>query len=268
MRITILGCGPAGLMAAQAVQDASHSTGESHMLTIVSRKRKSPMYGAQYLHRPIPNITPMYAREVKYTLRGYADDYRRKVYGTLWDGKVSPEDLTEQHQAWDIRATYDMLWSFYEYGINDMQIDPFVVKNMLDNDQADLIISTIPRALMCHMGHAFGATEIWAAGDDPEQGLDISQMYGCPEGHVICNGEDSPAWYRMSRVFGRTTVEWPGALSSVPVATAARVRKPTTHDCDCWKDEPIMFSGRYGEWSKGVLSHETYFNVYKELGGR
>jgi hypothetical protein len=254
-------------MTAQAVVDAVSNTGVEHHLAILSRKRKSQLFGAQYLHAPIPGITPMDAVQVHYTLQGDADDYKRKVYGALWDGTVSPEDLSEEHLAWDIRATYDILWDRFQDQIQDVEVDGLGLKRVLD-DGADLVISTIPRPALCHMGHAFGVTEVWAAGDAPSQGINIGRTYRCPEGHVFCNGEDNPAWYRMSRVFGHTTVEWPGALRNVPVSTAARVRKPTKHDCNCWDDAPVLFSGRYGEWSKGVLSHESYFNTYNKLGGK
>lgn len=263
MKILVLGCGPAGLMAAQGAHDAG---GDDH-ITIISRKVKSRLYGAQYLHRPIPNFTTEPSIRIAYSLVGHADDYRRKVYGNLWDGTTSPEDLADEHQGWDIRATYDLLWDAWEGVIADADIDPVGFRSLLANEASkpDLVISTVPRPILCHQGHAFGATEVWAAGDSPDNGLDIGRMYRCPDGLVVCNGEDSPAWYRMSRVFGQTTVEWPGDLSAVPVKTAARVRKPTSTDCDCWSDVPVMFAGRYGEWAKGVLSHEAYFKSFNAV---
>ncbi len=280
MRVMVLGCGPAGLMAAQAVVDAKldSMSGEvirdlQHLVdsgefgvAVVSIKKQSPLYGAQYLHQPIPRITPHESHAVHYQMRGSTDDYRRKVYGKLWDGTVSPEDLEEEHQAWDLRRTYDRLWSLWQGSITDAEVDPVSLRNIINGDDApDLIINSIPRNLLCHAGHTFGATEIWAAGEAPEIGIRL--QYQCPPNMVVCNGEDNPAWYRMSNVFGRTTVEWPGDIAKVPVTTAARVRKPTRHDCDCWEDSPvpIMHVGRYGEWSKGVLSHTAYFKAYKKI---
>lgn len=273
MKVIILGSGPAGLMAAQAVVDAHTGNGRQNSLrmAIISRKQMSPLYGAQYLHQPIPRTTPADSEvTIQYRLDGDVDDYRRKVYGMQWSGTVSPEDLHEEHLGWDIRATYRNLWSRWASEITDGEVDPISFLRLLENDQPDLVISTIPRVALCHNEHSFGAMEVWAAGDAPDLGIRIP--YRCPENTVVCNGEDSPSWYRMSRVFGHTTVEWPGNIHRVPIDTAARVKKPTRHDCDCWNDMPVMFAGRYGRWEKGVLSHTAYYDtvqrVDERLGGR
>ena len=267
MIIVVLGSGPAGLMAAQGAADAfSHvaRSGNPLSLGIISHGDKSPLYGSQYLHEPIPGVTPDDSVVLGYQLRGNSDDYRRKVYGSMWIGTVSPEDLAEQHRAWDIRATYDLLWDKWSDALNAANIDPITMNRMLtDRRPPHLVINSIPRSALCHGGHVFGATEVWAAGDAPELGIYIP--YACPRNMVVCNGEDNPAWYRMSNVFGRTTVEWPGSIAKVPVTTAARVQKPTQHNCDCWSESSILHVGRYGEWSKGVLSHTAYHKAYNRV---
>lgn len=266
MRITVLGCGPAGLMAAHAVMMIGSEWGFEPDLAIFSRKVKSPLYGAQYLHRPIPGINCGEPRLVEYMLRGNPEDYKRKVYGSFWDGTVSPEDLGQQHRAWDIRAAYDDLWDAYHRRINDVELDAGGVV-ILKEQHSDVTINTIPRPAICYQGHAFSSTDITAAGDAPDLGITLAQSgYTCLDDTVICNGEESPSWYRMSRVFGHTTIEWPGKIDRVPINTAARVRKPLHHNCDCHDD--IIHVGRYGEWSKGVLSHTAYFNTYRELQRR
>lgn len=248
-------------MATQAVKDAMINNDVSGSVGIYSRKIKSPLYGAQYLHRPIPNFTPERSHLVDYMLHGDANDYRRKVYGNLWDGTVSAEELLESHRAWDIRATYDMLWDAWHPYITDGYIDTVWLMNMLASDKPDLVINSIPRPALCRAGHNFGSTNIWAAGDAPALGISIP--YRCIENTVVCDGTDNVAWYRMSNVFGHTTVEWPGSLTRVPVNTASVVQKPTSHNCDCWPE--FLHVGRYGEWAKGVLSHTAYFNTYKKI---
>lgn len=277
MRIAVLGCGPAGLMAAQGSLDALRQNWgrveAGSGIGIFSIANKSSIYGCQYLHKPIPHITPSGPRRVSYTMRGASGDYRRKVYGQMWSGTVSPEDLEGEHMAWDLREAYDILWDRWADEINNVVVDPVWLNEGLPESEPDLIINSIPRPELCYRGHPFGATEIWAAGDAPDLGIRLP--FQCPEDMVICNAEENPAWYRMSRVFGHTTVEWPGWLERVPVTTAARVRKPTAHPCDCWPDvhgAPIMHVGRYGRWEKGVLSHDAYFDAFKKvdemIGGR
>ena len=272
MKIVILGSGPAGLMAAEAAMNAHKYRGMPHDLdiAILSLGFKSPLYGCQYLHKPIPGVTPNKVENVGYRLIGTPEQYRTKVYGPTWVGPVSPEDLTEEHLAWDIRETYEQLWTTWSIAIQNRNVTPAMLVSLLEDQSIDLIINSIPRPTLCHQGHTFGATTIWAAGDAPDLGIKIP--YKSPEAMVTCNGEDSPAWYRMSRVFGHTTVEWPGGISLVPVQTASKVQKPTTHDCTCWHpcdesfngrplSERLMHVGRYGRWEKGVLSHTAYFDV-------
>lgn len=259
MKVIILGCGPAGLMAAQAVEDATPHE-ESVQIGIISRKSKSPLYGAQYLHSAIPFMTSEAARAVHYRLQGSPLNYRRKVYGEGWTGSVSPEDLAEDHLAWDIRQTYDDLWAKWEHAVSDLDITPYSLKQIIGDHKPDLVVSSIPARILCEGGdrtaHFFNQVEVWAAGDAPDLGIDISKMYQCPDETVICDGSDNSAWYRKSRVFDHTTVEWPGYIERVPVRTASRVAKPLNNNCDCFPT--VMRVGRYGKWEKGVLSDSAY----------
>ncbi len=258
MKVTVFGCGPAGLISAHAVRMLEPEA----QITILSRKVKSPLYGAQYLHQPIPGMPEVPHTVVEYRLQGDADGYRQKVYGRLWDGKVSPEDLIGRHDAWDIRAAYDWLWGEYGDLIEHQEVEPWMFTMALD--ASDLVISSIPRPVTCMRGHTFGATQIKAAGEAPEIGIRLP--YSCPESMVICNGDDNPSWYRLSRVFGRTTVEWPDAVGRLPIGSAATVQKPTYHNCDCWPE--VLHVGRYGRWEKGVLSHNAYNAVAGALTAR
>jgi hypothetical protein len=255
MQIAILGCGPAGLLAAHA------AIGMGEDVVIFSNKGKSHLNGAQYLHAAIPG-TPSEDEEpvtVSYQLFGSGDDYRTKVYGKDWDGTVSPEDLSENHPAWDIRATYDFLWDQYEGSVNDSQIS---AASLLGRSAAeyDMIISSIPAPILCVKGHTFASTEIWAAGD--AHGMLEPIPYECPDNTVLCNGEKEPAWYRISNLYGHKTVEWPGTTPKPPVR-AVRVTKPTFNNCDCLPN--IKRVGRYGRWEKGVLSHDAFQSTLRAL---
>lgn len=255
MKVAVFGCGPAGLMAAHA---ASLSKAE---VTIFSRGEPSPLYGAQYLHDSIPG-TPSEMEpgtKVEYMLDGDVDGYRRKVYGRLWDGVVSPEDLVGEHWAWDIRATYRFLWEKYKHLITPVEVEPFMLGQAVDGN--DVVFNSIPRDVLCVKDHSFGHTNIVAAGDAPALGIRLP--FSCPNNQVICNGKDSPTWYRMSRVFGHTTVEWPGSIGRVPITTAATVKKPTKTNCDCWPG--VKHIGRYGRWEKGVLSHTAFWDAWEAV---
>lgn len=254
MRVLVFGCGPAGLIAAHAVATITGKTP-----AIASKPRKSELFGAQYLHGPIPGLeaTKVAGTRIDYTLQGDTDSYRTKVYGELWHDKVSPEDLVGNHFAWDIRSAYDELWRRYGQDVIDLQLqvrgeqDAQSIRSVAES--VDLVVSSVPKPILCYNPqHVFSSQTIWAAGDAPERGRE------CPvrvhENTVVCNGNQEPSWYRASNVFGYATAEWPE--NSKPPVSVSEVKKPLFNMCDCWPE--IVHVGRYGTWEKGVLSHEAY----------
>jgi hypothetical protein len=252
MKVAVLGCGPAGLVATHAAVLAGSE------VAILSKARKSVLHGAQYLHEPIPEITEEAPRLVHYRLQGTIDEYRQKVYGEQWHGKVSPDEYgTEQdHNAWDLRGTYDELWDMYGSGVQDVELRPDLVAGLVS--KVDLVISTIPAPLLCAVPdqHAFQAQQVWAAGQ--QVGSDFP--FHCHKDTIICNGEESPSWYRMARVFDHTTVEWPFRPS---YSAAVPVNKPLAHTCTCLPQ--VLRVGRYGAWQKGLLVHDAFEAVYRHL---
>ena len=259
--VAILGCGPAGLFAAHAFTEAGWQ------VLIFSNKRKSQMYGAQYLHKPIPGL-PERAAKIEYKLWGTEEGYADKVYGPgLPNGvRPSPSYLLGIHTAWDIRAAYDEAWYRYHDLIQSVNLVPSSIPDLLASD-IRYVINTIPAPRLCRApeSHEFSAQRIWAAGDAPDQGR--SCPISCPPNEVICNGWPDRAWYRVSNVFGHTTAEWPYDRRP-PISGLAEVSKPIMHNCDCWPDKRFRGLGRYGAWKKGVLSHHAYEEAAALAGRR
>lgn len=250
LKVAVLGCGPAGLIAAHGVATLGHD------VAIFSKPRKSFMYGAQYLHRPVPGVTdPLEYVTVEYQLQGTVEQYRAKVYDKQLNGDQasSVEALEDKHEAWDIRSTYDRLWEMYSPDIvaTDLSVH-MAVDNIIK--MSDLVISSVPAPLLCLSGHQFQSQQVWAAGEAHDR--DIKLPYYCKENTVVCNGNEMPTWYRLSNVFGVKTVEWPFWVRRPPVGQPAAVNKPMRTNCGCYRS--IVRVGRYGKWQKGVLSHEGY----------
>lgn len=262
-RAAILGCGPAGLFAAHAL------IGNGWEVTIFSKKRKSHMFGAQYLHSPIPGLTESDGVEVAYRLvGGTADEYRAKVYGPN-PVTTSVETLGKTHQAWDIREAYDNAWDRYSHLVRETNVTPEWLGagsgeeagTFLAASYWDIVISSIPMPNLCYRkdDHQFHATSIWAIGDAPARGQ--YAPYRAPANTIECNASRDVGWYRASNVFGHVTVEWPGR-SKPPLPAVAEVSKPISTDCICYRGREMGFKfmpiGRYGQWSKGILSHHAY----------
>lgn len=255
LKVAIIGIGPAAMATALAV---NNNGGEVYFYS--RSLAPSPLYGCQYLHMPLPGQEDVPRTTVRYEMRGTPEEYRRKVYGNAWKGRVSPEDYLGDHEAWDLRATYRRLHANFLEG----EVGKFTPFNMSADrlrtnlgirDYFDLVVSTAPTPALCARPdeHTFASQQVYAAGDAPQRG-----MY-CPidveEDTIFCEGRDSPSWYRASRVFGYSTIEWPGGKQP-PYDGVVPINKPLWTDCECFPW--IERLGRFGSWRKEILIHDVY----------
>ena len=255
-RALVLGCGPTGLFAVHALAMGGWE------VSIMSRKRRSEMFGAQYLHQPIPGLAGAdEPQEVDYILRGSEKMYQAKVYGNRPIPFVSPSKLVGKHPAWDIRRAYYDAWSRYADQIIDTpDIDGDTVNDLIGKGAGwDLVVSTIPAPAICvDASHHFRAQTVWAIGDAPERGV------FCPANvdpmTVVCNGERNPGWYRAANVFGYKTAEWPDHIVP-PLPGIAAIEKPIDTTCVCWSEQ-VMKLGRFGSWSKASFSHQGFYRLH------
>lgn len=250
MSLAILGCGPAGLLAAHA------AVRQGCRPTIFSVKKKSPHGGAQYLHKPIPGMTDhdpdMILRYVKV---GTAEGYAAKVYGDP-TVPVSWDRFQEgQVPAWDMGKVYDQLWDEYENFIIDRHLDPMQAEQIMAG--FGVVINTVPLHALCTFGsgHEFRKQDILLS--------ETAQVK--MENVIVYNGQPSEAWYRTSNIGGTEWTEYAvhnrGDAEYAPLTAVAGMHaelgyKPTGTDCNC--HEGMHRLGRFGKWERTVLSHEAY----------
>jgi hypothetical protein len=256
-RVAVLGCGPSGLLAAHAASLREHE------VDVLSKKKKSEISGAQYLHAPIPGIHELEfaPARMRYVLQGTVEGYATKVYGKELAGKfaTSPESLTREHDAWNLAETYDLLWQWYSDLVFETDLTRIVLGDLMDTGVYDLVLSTVPANVLCQRGHFFTGITIMAG----------EFSVGLPDNHVICNGEVFPSWYRASNVFGHQWAEWSeesrtpsGNVMRRPPIPLRSIIKPLETNCDCWitGDERtrMVRLGRYGKWHKKELTHHAF----------
>ncbi|UVF61591.1 oxidoreductase [Gordonia phage Genamy16] len=266
MKVCVIGCGPTGLLASATAMEMGHK------VEIWSQPKKSELFGAQYLHCQPPLVQGVPEFTVNYEILGGAEAYRKKVYGPNWDGTVSPEDFQEPHQGWDIRFTYEVLWSLFEGSIHPFTISNFDEANtLIDFDQYDVIFSSVPRTVWKTGNEVFLSQDVLAVGDTTWRKLDVP----IPPNTVVCNGLSNPSWYRGSHIDGFKTLEWPlrdrfDRAIKPPVPGVVKVKKPLAYRPDPNKPNPadqrFYHIGRYGEWKKGVLTSDAIATVRKVLG--
>lgn len=267
MRVAVFGAGPAGLLIAHAARQMG-----AEYIKVYSEGNPSRLYGAQYLHQPIPGIPDLPFIRLSHQFKGTIEGYRAKVYGTEWDGVVSPEKYSGDSYAWDIRYAYD--WLVKEYW--DLYVEKATVNGWMLmgahegfwpmwrlKDRFDVIFSTIPRSHLCvNPDHQFKSAEIFAIGDAPELG--ITSPIACQDKTLVCSGAREDSWYRVCRVFGHSTAEWStNSRKKPPLTGVARVQKPLATTCTCWPE--ISYQGRYGKWQKGVLVHHAYRDAIQAM---
>jgi hypothetical protein len=255
-RAAVLGCGPAGLFAAHGLADRGYD------VTIYSNKRRSEMFGAQYLHAPIHGLLER-VTWVNYELRGTEEEYKAKVYNNIPVISVSPQQFREPHPAWDIRAAYGDAWDLYHHRIEHSPgLRAAEVQEIIDSGRYRAVVSSIPAKNLCYGFHRFPARGVWAIGDAPERGVFSPVIV--ERDTVLYDGRPEVGWYRAANVFGYNTCEWPSDRKP-PIEGIAGLVKPIDTNCDCFMDSGIYTRvGRYGTWTKGVLSHEAYEKA-KEL---
>lgn len=242
MRIAILGCGPAGLIAAHA---AVGFTEVNEDIDIFSRKVKSLMPGAQYLHERIPGVTPYepdgYLQFIKL---GDGAGYAEKVYGNR-NAPVSWDKYEEGHfPAWSLAETYDKLWGAWEPCIQDFEFTGRVVHEIAA--RYDVVLSTIPAPLWCggKQRCEFPKAKVYFT---PNRWRD------CEENMIIYNGESNVSWYRTSSIFGHDSTEW----ATQPTQEHTVGWKPVRTNCQC-NPRNVVRLGRFGKWDKQVLVHHAY----------
>jgi hypothetical protein len=258
VKVLIFGCGPAGLLATHAASQI-----EGAQVIILSRKQPSPLHGCQYLHEPIPGLTT-YQHEVEYRLRGSVEEYAQKVYGNVrLPALASPQLYAGVRPAWDLRAVYHQLWERYSDLVVSCDLGPSLISMVLGDFEPDVVLSTIPAPVLCQRGeeHQFTSVRCYAIGDAPS--VDQVVPFSCEPFTVICDGTREVGYYRVSNVFGHSTIEWPGHRKRPPIEGVVPFDKPLATSCDCWPR--IIRLGRYGSWRKGVLSHHAYSEAYNRL---
>lgn len=286
MKVAILGCGPTGLLAAHACAI------NGAQFDIFSKKRKSFLFGSQYLHTHIPEIVFEGEGEpIKYVNIGTPEEYRRKAHGDRWDGVIEEGAFETDHIGWDIRQAYERLWRSYADRITHYEIKPPVPANEgqellfsredlpgenpnywqtledLKLWEYDLVISTVPRKIWAVPGEEFTFSMAWVAGDAPEHGKFVP--FGLTEDNMIlCDGTNEVEYTRLSKVFGYTTVEWPYNPLHKPYEGATALIRPLAYQPSKDYENPansFLHIGRYGKWEKGVVASDAFQEVMDRL---
>jgi hypothetical protein len=267
VEVAVLGCGPAGLLAAEGALDYAPSNDIRVRVRVYSIKRKSEIHGAQYLHENVLAGLSMEPEElICYYKMGTKEGYAEKIY----DSPTAPVswDHFDQglHPGWPLIGMYDYLWARWRDAIVPANFTTDSTGNLLEwsrHQNVDVVVSTIPAMLTCHDDrHRFPRKPIWVTD---------RAWVECPDNTVIYNGNPLDDWYRSSKLFGHESTEF-----MHPVEGAVRGMKVINTNCDClekltqWSlKEPrkvvLAPAGRWGRWQRGILVHHAFHEAQRAV---
>lgn len=255
----MLGAGPSGLLAVHALRLHGYRP------DVLAIKRPSEIYGAMYLHEPIPYLTSdVKSQMVDYIKEGTRDGYAEKVYGHP-EAPCSWDVYAGRFQAYSLQQAYQLLWIKYEHMVKDVYFGGgHMAQKITENYQ--VVINTIPRTMLCNLeaGHQFLSQPIVIEKALPD-GMELD------DNTIMYNGILEVPWYRASQIFGQSSSEYAVDSMTSPVMPSGkslRGIKPIENDCNC--NPRFHHVGRFGKWKKGVLVHHAFHDtveiIEQEIG--
>jgi hypothetical protein len=254
MKVTIFGCGPAGLLAAHAAEQRGCE------VTVISRRVRSRIHGAQYIHEEIPDLcTADSVQTISYAKLGNSSGYADKVYGSPLAPTSWAEFPMGEAPAWPMAGAYALLWSRWSSRVREADVNMAMVEGMISLAEDDeVFFSSIPLPSLCQRGHDFKSAPVVF---EPECYIEAPDV-------IVYSGRSSEPWYRTSNLFGHKWTEYPARfwdLKALPDDWRYGF-KPVGHGCDCLDSFRHLFRiGRFGSWSKRVLVSDAYKRAGEEI---
>jgi hypothetical protein len=206
-----------------------------------------------YLHEPIEGLTGEKPDGTLVIMKdGTAEGYAKKVYGDE-SHPVSWHHFEEgETPMWSLRLAYERLWMSYRSQIRAREINHIGLHEL--TQEFDTVICTAPKPRFCLNPdkHTFTAQPIW---------IRVVTSAHPMQGNVMAyNGREETPWYRMSHIDNILSFEY---ATKPPFSGLLEGKKPIENNCDCWPT--VTWTGRFGSWTKGVLTHHVYAMVHDAL---
>lgn len=240
--IAIIGCGPAGMLAAHAVVRAGHQP-----VVYSDNPEPVPVTGGVYLHESIPGVSGKKPDgEIDFRKVGSEAGYAAKVYGNVGARTSWRRFGQGKRPAWALEPVYKALWGLYGHAVHQLAVDHDRAAGLAA--EYPLVLSSAPAPHLClHNGqmkpvHKFPERHVYYIDHAPKVVQNNMMVY---------NGRMSDPWFRSSRVFGVAVTEFP---EWVPNARLGR--KVLSTNCTCHPQ--IVRIGRWGLWRPGVLLHHAF----------
>jgi hypothetical protein len=250
--VLVVGCGPAGLLAAWAAKQRGYDP----IILGGAQPAKSKLHGAQYLHSKIDELVDeSESFQVRYVKHGTDIGYAQKIYA----GAVSPRNTSwskfeaGEHDAYPLGMVYDRLWDTLRMHVFPLEFSGHIVP-MFRRIGVARIMSTMPLNVLMP----------WLKFQSETVLIDDTHcLEGVGYNEIHYYGNQDEAAYRSSCIMGVKSTEYPATTlgvyqecQSVTKPLAARI--PSTGALVGAHHGGVDLLGRYGRWKKGALVDDAY----------
>lgn len=246
-KIAILGAGISGLLAAKACVDNGFED-----IAIIDKDINQAKVGEglHYLHDNCGLLLdPQYLLNMVVGLKPGKDpseQYARKIFNRGIPPTNSMQKLPCFTRIYDMRQAHQLLWERYKNVLfeTDVLADdlPSICRNF------EVVISTIPTPIILPQGQ-YPCEIVYGKYGLPQNILGLESS----EHITVYNVNEDEDWYRCSRVFGMEFTEvLKGGDFKLTKVLDGTYRNPYKN---------LILAGRYGQWKRGVLAHQVYYQV-------
>lgn len=245
--VVILGAGPAGMMAALAVERNGHTP-----IIFTKELKPSPINEDMFLQKPLPDVHGEPDVMIEYMTRGTEEGYAARVYGSPTLPTSWQKLKLGRQPGWWLSYAYQALWERYEGHISQLNLGPAQASILAEN--YPLVISTLPGPALCARSyHAFLDRHTYLVRHRRHDDRRNSQ-------EIVYNGEEGgPQWFRMSKLGPWATWEYAAPPPVEEVTDSPLIlsgRKLIGNNCNCLPK--VHRIGRWAMWQRGVLNHHAF----------
>lgn len=251
--VAVLGAGPAGLFAALAALN------NGCRVTIYSKEWQRPgpeAAGVFVLHDSMDlPLESFVVREI--AVGGTAADYAKKVYGSeTVPTSFRPGNGTAYYYSG--KQAIQFAWDIVSISAEYRKKEIAGADLSLLAGQHQLVVSTVPLPILM-------PSRVW-----PYAEAFVKQSKApLEESFILQHANPSVPFYRCSAVEGTFTMEFPPKYDDDP--GLRKVRKVMPHDNAQFLEHirgalpNVVYTGRFGAWDKGKLSHHAFDDTVEAI---
>ena len=245
----------------------------SDRITIYADRILPPPEGAFYIHSIPGSLEKMDQFSISIKSVGTKVGYLQKQWGVVsshWTSSFPTSQTCDRGYA--PKYVHEQLWKGVEFTMLKSYLDDHELADLRYESDYDFVFHSFPTAVSTLTQESYLVKFMIA--DYPNtsgvaKDLEELEVLFPSVGHIILyNGVHNYPWVRLSRLFGKTYLEYPSAYSRFAGASPVKFYSDLHPDTPVWTyrgDPSVIPIGRLATWDRKKLSHHVYKDVQKVL---